>query len=120
MLKVQTTCLHIIPKNQYIKDLLNITAREKTILSPTWEIVMGIKLGKLNEKEYTNLYTQLMRDSYRQRKKEWEDLLKKDKIILGCYCPPTKNFCHRYIAANILVKLGATYLGEIKNYKEIL
>jgi uncharacterized protein YeaO (DUF488 family) len=111
MLIVKTTCLSS-RKGKDNSKLLDITVKGKSIFAPTWEIVMAIKEGRINEKEYTDRYFELMRQSYRENKQEWLDILKLDEIILGCYCPKGK-YCHRYITAWILKKLGAKYVGEI-------
>jgi len=95
-------------------DRLDITVKnpEGSIFAPTWEMVMKSKSGLLTHQEYTDLYLQRMADSYHKWKQDWDDLLAKDRIVLVCFCP-SGTFCHRYILADILVKLGAKYGGEI-------
>ena len=95
------------------KDRWDITVQTGSkIFAPSWDLVMGIKKGQITEKQYTDAYLLMMKESYKKNRKEWDDLLAKDRIVLVCYCPAGA-FCHRYLLANILVKLGATYEGEI-------
>ena len=53
-----------------------------------------------------------MRLSYKNNRTEWDDFMKRDSVVLVCFCK-TGTFCHRYLLANIFVKLGAEYLGDI-------
>ena len=50
--------------------------------------------------------------------KELFDALKREEVVLVCFEAPEEGFCHRYILANILAKLGATYEGELKTNGE--
>lgn len=43
----------------------------------------------------------------------WSALLERESATLVCYCP-TPNRCHRRLLAEILKKLGARYLGEVR------
>jgi hypothetical protein len=99
---------------KYDKDCrLDITVKTGIhIFAPTWDMVMDHKDGKITDKEYTDMYYAKMRESYKHNKDYWEWLLKQDKVVLVCFCKPG-NFCHRYLLANILEKLGAKYEGEI-------
>jgi uncharacterized protein YeaO (DUF488 family) len=75
-------------------------------------MVWGHKNKTLSEEDYTRQYIQMMKRSYREHKDEWQELLNRDRVVLCCYCK-ANDFCHRYILADILVKLGAEYCGEI-------
>lgn len=68
---------------------------------------------RLTEKQYTQMYYDLMRKSYKNYRKEWDELLNREKIVLCCYCA-SGTFCHRLLLAQILTKLGASYEGEIE------
>ena len=96
--------------------VLDITVKGKDPLgkyfAPTWDIVMDLKNKIINEEEYTIQYHKQMVNSYKKHKDKWEELLIKDKVVLICFCGVGK-FCHRYILAEYLVKLGATYEGEL-------
>src|SRR5271166_5340163 len=63
-------------------------------LAPTWEIVTGVKSGKIDEKEYTKQYLKILAKLDPQ--KVVEDL--GDGAIMLCYESP-KDFCHRHIVA---------------------
>lgn len=76
-------------------------------------MILGFKNMRLSEEKYTKLYYELMRKSYKDNKKEWKELLERKSVILCCYCHPD-NFCHRYLLAKILEKMGAIYKGEIE------
>ena len=81
------------------------------LFSPTWQMVKDYKAGKLSKEDYTTKYLELMRKSYNLNKDIWNNLLTKD-AVLACYCKAGE-FCHRLILADILVKLGAKYIGEV-------
>lgn len=94
------------------------------LFAPTWDIVMGIKEGKITEEEYTQRYYQLMRESYKQHKAEWLALFQHKVVILACYCADGA-FCHRHLLANILEKIalheGLSFkvLGELRTLSDI-
>ncbi len=97
-------------------DGLNITVKsanlEDRAFAPTWDIVMGHKNGKITDQEYTDEYYRMMRMSYICNTSRWDELLCQERVVLLCYCPPTA-FCHRKLLADILVSLGALYMGEV-------
>lgn len=95
------------------EDRYDITVKtsDKTF-APTWDMVMGTKQGKMTYKEYTEKYYELMRKSYKNNRRKWDELLNRDRVVLVCFCRPGE-FCHRILLAEILVKLGAQYIGEI-------
>lgn len=63
--------------------------------------------------KYAKLFVDEMRTSYRENKDLWLSLLKKDRVVLCCYCND-HTMCHRTIVAKeILPKLGAKYCGEL-------
>ncbi len=86
---------------------------------PTWDIVRRHKDGELTDAEYTAIYTDLMRESYRTRRTEWISFLTQERAVVACYCNST-NFCHRFVLVEILAKVAAyhnipfTYAGELK------
>lgn len=110
-------------------------------LAPTWELVGGHKHfraknegwplvagdGKpqwfcqhvpLSNEQYTEKYLTLLRERWKADASPFIELLKCDKLVLGCYCDPDE-FCHRKLAADVLIKLAsahkldAIYNGEI-------
>jgi len=72
----------------------------------------GDQLEDQTWEKYTNLYIEEMRESYRTKRGFWDRLLKMNRVVLVCYCVEPLR-CHRVLLANILVKCGATYAGEI-------
>lgn len=86
--------------------------------APTWEIVMGSKEGKITHEEYTERYLEMMRKSYRDHPEYWETILRKENLVIACYCP-AGHFCHRHILKDILEKVAIAkgipfkYLGEL-------
>jgi len=81
------------------------------IFAPTWNMVFKFKQNN-NKTSYTERYHKLMLQSYKKYKSVWEDILSKDKVVLVCFCPKN-SFCHRYLLADYLQKLGGKYCGEI-------
>lgn len=62
--------------------------------------------------QYRSQYIQHMRASFRRNPEKWQQLLTKEELTLVCYCRVPSR-CHRIIlAAELLPKLGAIYLGE--------
>lgn len=72
--------------------------------APRWDMVMGSKDGSLSEADYRQQYIDLMRESWYNRRLEWEKLLQMDKVALACYCK-AGNFCHRHILKEIVMKI---------------
>ena len=94
-------------------DRFNITAKEKTPFSPTWIMVKDYKDGTINQKEYSDLYADLMNKSYITNYNDWCNVLSMNKVTFVCYCSPN-GFCHRFLLAQYFEILGAKYCGEIK------
>lgn len=75
-----------------------------TMFAPTWDIVLGVKSGKITEAQYLEVYHRLMDDSVVSRKASWDKFINKYRgqaIALACYCP-AGNFCHRHPLKKIL------------------
>jgi len=87
--------------------------------APTWKMVMGSKQDRITDEEYTNQYTELMRQSYKVNRERWNEVLNLDEVILACYCK-ADSFCHRYLLKDMLVKCSAEYIGEIRTLADIL
>jgi len=91
---------------------LDITVKTGLLMfAPTWEMVMDYKKKKITKEKYTELYYEKMRKSYKTYTDIWRWLLRQDKVVLVCFCKRGE-FCHRYLLKDMLVKLGATYMGE--------
>jgi hypothetical protein len=63
---------------------------------------------------YAEAYRNEMRQSYRDHRSAWLELLSWQRVILLCFCTDPEQ-CHRRVLAEILVKLGAEDRGEYKN-----
>lgn len=98
-------------------DRLDVTAKGQDplgrIFAPTWDMVNGVKSGKMSEKEYTDKYKEMMANSIIASSESWLKLLREDELTVVCFCP-VNTFCHRYILSDILCSLGAEYMGERK------
>lgn len=100
-------------------DLLDITIRGQHPVgkhfAPTWKMVMDHKkktFGHMADTMYTVDYHTMMLASYYANYHVWQMILHKPRVVLMCFCP-TGAFCHRHLLVEYLVKLGATYKGEL-------
>lgn len=88
------------------------------VFAPSWDIVSDVKSGKITEEQYSVVYRDMIRQSYRQNQSEWIKLIHKPKVAIACYCP-AGCFCHRHIlieALTIICKNNGVpfiYKGEI-------
>jgi hypothetical protein len=60
---------------------------------------------------YAEHYLTAMRASYKVHRPAWDALLGREEATLVCFCADPAQ-CHRGLLAGILVRCGATYLGE--------
>lgn len=60
---------------------------------------------------YAEHYLTAMRASYKAHRPAWDALLGREEATLVCFCADPAQ-CHRGLLAGILVRCGATYLGE--------
>ena len=99
-------------------DALDITIKSaspeaRPFAPDDWQMVMGVKQGRIAQEAYRAYYTELMRMSCGAHRAEWDALLAREEVTLLCYCPPTFLSCHRLILGrDILPRLGATWCGE--------
>lgn len=115
--------------------VLDVTRKSGTplgkVFAPSWKILTPAlaararatslrkgnpSLAETIEREsweaYVPAYTREMRESYRKHRERWEELIARETACLCCYCSD-ENRCHRVLLAGMLVKLGATYEGEL-------
>lgn len=94
-------------------DRFDITVKGNANLAfaPSWQMVRDYKAGRLSEQQYTHHYVAAINKSICNYREAWDELLSMDEATLVCFCP-AGSFCHRYILAQTLEKLGARYLGE--------
>lgn len=72
--------------------------------APTWDMVLGVKSKNLSEEHYRALYIDLLRQSWKVNRLEWENILNLEEFALGCYCKPGE-FCHRHILKEAIIKI---------------
>lgn len=100
--------------NHISRPYLDITVKSGQglgkLLAPTWDMVMGIKRHTLAQADYTQLYLNLLRTRYRDNKAGFIQLLTPDtgELLIACFCEP-QTFCHRYIAVEVLEKIGRAH-----------
>ena len=88
-------------------------APSQKLLNYYLERKRGAGITDADWEEYAGNYTREMRESYRQSRPAWDQLLARGRVVLLCFCVDPLR-CHRTILGQkILPKLGATYLGEI-------
>ena len=63
---------------------------------------------------YRAAYRGEMRESYRTQRAAWDAVLRRERVVLVCYCGDPSR-CHRTLLASILAKLGATNAGEVQH-----
>ncbi len=113
MVKVYTSTIRKHKNNYRALDVtIKSQSRIGTLFAPTWNMVWDYKNKVISEEQYTNLYLDHMRQSYKLNKDVWDKILSRNEIIFLCYCHKG-NFCHRILLAKIFKKLGGTYEGEI-------
>lgn len=78
--------------------------------APSRSIVSRMQRGVITWERYTALYRAEMRASYRANRAAWDELLSRSEVTLVCFCVGLH--CHRYLLADILVRLGAESGGE--------
>jgi uncharacterized protein YeaO (DUF488 family) len=121
MLSIYTIQIRVAQKlkltnNSHYLDT-TVKSGDKTF-APNWNIVMGVKHGRITPAEYTKEYRKMMEESYEKKYFRWEEVLALEKIILACYCR-SDNFCHRYLLKDLLIEYGqARYIREIKTIED--
>lgn len=120
MLKIYTIQIPVAQRLGLAKDprYLDTTVKsgDKTF-APTWEMVMGVKHGRITDEVYTQEYYDMMRASYRNNRQRWDEILSMEEVILACYCRQD-SFCHRYLLKDMLVKCSAEYVREIRSLED--
>lgn len=85
--------------------LIDTTVKSgESTFAPSWDIVTGVKSGKIIEEQYTQEYTQLMRSSFVRNPSRWIEVCLMPKVAVSCYCSPGK-FCHRHLLAEMFEKI---------------
>lgn len=100
-------------------DVARKTAKEGLFLAPSWDILSPVLLARRSgtpETEvwafYVRAYRLEMRRSYVQFRGLWDALLRRERVVLTCFCRDPSH-CHRSILReHILPRLGAVDAGE--------
>jgi len=104
-------------------ELIDTTVKSGELaFAPEWAWVQGHKAGALSDGEYTELYYEKMRDSYKRRREVWDRLLlTTHPVAIGCYCSALPGtFCHRHLLKGILESICTSrqipflYYGEFQ------
>ena len=109
--------------------VLNTTAKSAKglgkVFAPTWEMVMARRHDEITWEQYTERYLNLLRDRYRKNQPRFREACEAEELVLLCYCRNSVSNgkqCHRYILADVLVKVAnsfeieAQYMGERLEY----
>ncbi len=89
-------------------DGIQIVAKAKHVLSPSWIFVQEFKAGKISWNEYRSRYLALMRSRWLEDRSRFDFA---DGSVFLCYCADFDK-CHRSIVAEMLMKMGWAYGGE--------
>lgn len=96
--------------------LLDTTTKSgNPLFAPGWDIVMDVKSNKITPEQYTEVYLERMRQSYRDNPKAWHDCIAQPTVAVACYCAAGK-FCHRHLLVDIFGKL-CNHLKQPFEYK---
>lgn len=93
----------------YTPESLQAAGGSGAHFAPTGRLLASHKGWRNNEaideEEYRRQYLAEMRLSYRIFRRSWDWALSQRQIALACYCP-AETFCHRYLLAEMLHKVG--------------
>jgi uncharacterized protein YeaO (DUF488 family) len=88
--------------------------------APTWDMVLKFKRREIDWTEYTERYTEKMRESWRTDREAWKWLMSQDTLVLACYCNDLVNcHCHRYLLRDMVKAIGERYGIEVIDRGEL-
>jgi len=88
------------------------------IIAPTWDMICGVKEGRISEEEYARQYlAQLNRLELSMGWLNWLNSWPHPTYFL-CYETPT-DFCHRHVFAEWVKRKHGFLIQEWKNPKEL-
>ena len=99
------------PGEDRVDITMNTTDPLGRFFAPPKRIVNGYKYDDMSKEEYETLYYNWMVQSFYNNQGQWNDFLSRKEATIVCYCS-LGEFCHRYLLAKYLVRLGATYCGD--------
>ena len=91
-------------------------------LAPSWDFLVEYKSSPrspADQARYRELYLNKLKAMHHQTPDVLLDLLKRDEVILTCYCPAGQ-FCHRHILKEILTLLGSRTGVNVEDCGEII
>ncbi|WJJ55186.1 hypothetical protein [Xanthomonas phage RTH11] len=110
-----------LAKDRDIKVMDTTVKSGYSIFAPTWDMVLGIKNGSMDEDTYSQLYRDMLVQSWKGNRQKWMDFLNDDdQYALACYCKAGV-FCHRHLLVKFLQQLCKQlnipfeYYGELTN-----
>lgn len=74
------------------------------VFAPTWDIVLKFKNNEISFEVYEKIYLEILKGSWVENRKVWDELLDTPKVALGCYCKPGDQ-CHRLLLKDVLLRL---------------
>jgi hypothetical protein len=85
---------------------ITIKNNAEHFLAPdNWDMVIGVKFGKISKEEFKTYYLNLLRKRWATRKEEFVDLARKnftEDIVLKCFCPKGTPYCHAQLASDFM------------------
>jgi len=78
------------------------------VLAPTWDLVMGLKDGKITWAQYESGYLKLLNERLKTRRSEFVSIVEmaRDKdVYLICFCTDER-ICHRRLAMEFLLAMS--------------
>lgn len=122
MLRIHTSSLRYGGPDRL--DISRGHGQQGVILAPSWDLVKrysskyaGKPIQEVSWASYRDEYTTEMRESLRLNRDAWKALLAADELTLCCYCPKPQ-FCHRSVAAELLLTLAKYYRIPAQNLGE--
>jgi hypothetical protein len=114
--------LYTIQNGKYRKakgQFVDTTVKTGVVyFAPTWDMVLQYKNKIICEDVYISLYTNLMRQSFKDNNLVWLKLFDFEEITLGCYCK-AGDFCHRHLLVEMLLKIGEKYNRPVEYCGEV-
>lgn len=118
------TTVHTARVDSRDPDTIDITVKSAStdigkFFAPTWDMVNGVKSGKISEAQYTTMYEELLRSRYTTSASMLSNFLwERRRVVFTCYCAAGE-FCHRHLAVNVLAKIGMKFGFTVMNGGEL-
>jgi hypothetical protein len=103
-------------------DRLDITVQSGSELgkhfAPSWDMVRGVKSGKMSWEEYQWIYLGNLRSTWNSNREVFREVFRMEQVTLVCYCRSDET-CHRRLLKETLMKIGKKYGIEVIDGGEI-